>query len=62
MKVLNLKRGTLEWATPLVELSTDMKRLLQIRWRLFIDMLERADEPNCNPVVISTMERWFDVA
>jgi hypothetical protein len=63
MKVLRFKCGMPEWSVPLDELSADMKRMLQMQWREFINELGDVDESNIvgkvDPAVIAILERLF---
>jgi hypothetical protein len=63
MKVLRFKCGEPEWSVSLNELSFDVKRILQVRWRDFIEELGDAgayDQGNC--CIKALMERTFAAA
>ncbi len=66
MKVLKFKCGQSEWTVPLDELSVDMKRMLQMQWREFINELGDVDRNSVgdriDPGVIATLETIFEAA
>ena len=66
MKVLGFKCGKPEWSVPLNELSTDMKRMLQVQWREFINELGDVDGStivgHVDPAVIALLERLYSPA
>lgn len=63
MRVLRFKCGQPEWLIPLNELSTDMKHVLRLQWREFINELGDVDERSFrdqgDSQVIAMLEKAF---
>lgn len=66
MKVLRFHGSKQEWSVPLPELSADMKRMLALQWREFVN--EIVDREKClmagatQAKVIASLERLFGTA